>query len=275
MYLNTRERPGFEIDARSRRTEFAYTGTLEVRTLSRTYVGIGGERRTVDFDSSATFGGVNLQDALNRTVSSGGITVRHELTPLTSLTLDVTRVLDRFEYSPLRDADSTVIAGGVRLDPFALIKGSARFGYRDFQPVDRSLPGYRGSTAAVDLTYVALGTTSLGFQLGRDVQYSYDIDQPYYLQTGFAASIQQQIYGPVDASARVGAARLEYEDRLGMPPPVAERADHVQTFGGGVGYHVGRDVRIGFNIDKQTRESPVPYRRYHGLRIGMSVTYGS
>jgi len=270
-FLNTRDRPGYEIDARSQRTELTYAGLVEMRTLAKTYVGVTGERRSVEFDSAATFAGVNLHDALSRTESRFGATLRHELTPLTSLTFDLTRAQDRFDLSPLRDSDSTLIAGGVKLDPFALIKGWARFGYRDFRPVDRSLPGYQGSTAAVDLTYVALGTTSLGFQLARDVQYSYDIDQPYYIQTGVSGSIQQQIYGPLDAAAHVGAARLDYQNRIGGAPS-ADRADHVRMFGGGIGYHIGRDVRISFNVDKQTRESSVS--PYHGLRAGVSVIYG-
>jgi hypothetical protein len=234
-----------------------------------------GERRAIDFDATAVYGGVSLQQQLNRTTSTAGFTVRHELTPLTSLTFDATRVLDRFDFSPLRDADSTVIVAGVRLDPYALIKGTARFGYRDFRPADASLAGYEGSTAAVDLTYVALGTTSLGFQMARDVQYSFDINQPYYLQTGVAGSIRQQIYGPVDAAARVGAARLEYQDRIGAVPSSSDRADQYRSFGGGIGYHVGRDMRISFNVDKQMRDSPVASRQYHGMRYGVSVTYGS
>src|SRR6185503_17398854 len=100
-------------------------------------------------------------------------------------------------------------AGGVKLDPFALINGSASFGYRDFQPLSPAVPGYQGSTAAVTLSYVALGTTKLGLVINRDVQYSYDINQPYYLQTGIAGSIAQQIFGPVDVVGRAEGQRLD------------------------------------------------------------------
>ena len=50
--------------------------------------------------------------------------------------------------------------------------------------------------------------------------------------------------------------------------------DHVHTYGSGVGLHIGRDLRIGFNLDHQERISEVPNRGYDGLRYGASVTYG-
>ncbi len=45
-------------------------------------------------------------------------------------------------------------------------------------------------------------------------------------------------------------------------------------YGGGIGYRVGTDVRIGFNVDYYTRQSDRETRQYEGLRAGTSVTYG-
>jgi hypothetical protein len=44
--------------------------------------------------------------------------------------------------------------------------------------------------------------------------------------------------------------------------------------GVGVGYRMGREMRIGFNVDRERRESPVQRRDYLGYRTGISVTYG-
>jgi len=273
-YVRTRERPGFEIDARSQRNELGYDGSVELRMFSKTFIGVKGRRQQVEFDKDAVFLTNSLQFELNRTVTSQGLTVRHQLTPLTGLVFDAAKQQDRFEFSHLRDADSTQITGGVRFDPFALLKGTATFGYRDFEPVQPGLPSYKGSTAAVDLSYVALGSTKLTLQAARDVQYSYDINQPYYVQTGFLASLAQQIFGPIDAVGRIGAQRLDYRDRVGVVVPAANRIDYVHSYGGGVGYHLGRDIRIGFNIDNAHRTSAVTSRRYDGLRYGAAVTYG-
>lgn len=274
-HLSTRDRPGFEIDARSRRYENGIDGAVEIRALAKTYLGVRASRLKVDFDKAAVFLGSNLHFELNRTSTTTGASVRHQLTPLTSLALEITRVEDRFEFSPLRDSNSTAVSGVVTFDPFALIKGTARFGYRDFQPVQPGLPDYKGSIAAADLSYILLGTTRFSVGVIREVQYSYDINQPYYLQTGLNASIAQQLFGPLDVVGRAGAQQLAYRDRAGAVILASNRADRVRTYGGGVGYHMGRDLRIGVNIDHYKRTSPLSNRQYEGLMFGTSVTYGS
>lgn len=273
-WINTRERPGFEIDARSRRLEREFTGAGEIRALSKTLFGVRGARRNVEFDKDAVFLGTNLHDELTRTSAAAAITIRHELTPLTTISVEMGREQDRFDFSPLRDSNSQRIDVGLNFDPFALISGTARVGFRNFDPVAGDLPGYTGTTAAVDLAYVALGFTRLAVQATRDVQYSFDIDQPYYLQTGISGSLAQQIYGPVDVEGRVGTARLAYRTREGAQVAVSDRVDHVRTYGGGLGYRMGRDLRIGFNVDQQHRSSEIDRRQYDGLRYGIAVTYG-
>jgi hypothetical protein len=274
-FTNTRERPGFEVDARARRNEFGYGGTVEFRALSKTFIAVQASRQTSAFDRNAEFLGTNLSDQLNRTITDETISLRHELTPLTSLTLQVVREQDRFEFSHVRDSDSTQVAAGVKLDPGALIKGSAVVGYRNFVPQDPSLAGFKGTTVAADLSYVLLGVTKFAVKGTRDVQYSYDVNQPYYVQSGINLEISQQIVGPLDAVGRAGTARLEYRDRAGAVVAVSNRIDHIENYGGGLGYHIGRDTRIGFNIDQYERLSPVSGRQYKGLRYGIAVTYGS
>jgi hypothetical protein len=273
-YLSTRERPGFEIDARSQRRELGGKGMVEVRALSKTFLGVNASWMRTDFDSVATFDGVNLRDALNRTVTTGGVSLRHQLTPLTALSVNVSREQDRFEFSSLRDSDSTRVTGAIAFDPYALIKGSATFGYRDFQPLSPGLPGYQGATAAVDLSYTLLGMTRFGVQAERDIQYSYYINQPYYLLTGISGSITQQIFGPFDGLVRAGAQRLAYQNRDGVFVDNVNRVDYVHTYGAGIGYRLSRDLRLGVNIDQMHRISDVSRRQYDGLRFGTSVTYG-
>ena len=153
-YLNTNDRPGFEIDTRAPRVEVDYNGMLEYRLGSKTFVGARIDQRTTDFAPGQEFNGTNLNQELNRTVTTAGFTVRYQATPLTSVNFETTREEDRFEFSPLRDTDSTLFTGGLKFDPAALLKGSATFGYRDFRPLSSDVPGYQGSIAAVNLSYV-------------------------------------------------------------------------------------------------------------------------
>jgi hypothetical protein len=273
-YVNTRERPGYDIDARSQRFEKAVNAAIELRALSKTLVGVRGERRKIDYDKAAVFLGTDLQFALSRTVTSGALTLRHELTPLTNLTFDAGKEQERYDFQPLRDSNSTTFNAGVSFNRFALITGSAKIGYRDFKPVTPDLPGYAGSTALVNLTYSALGSTRLSVEGIRDVEQSYDINQPYYLLSGVTASIGQQIYGPLDVQGRIGAQRLAFRTRAGAVVDVPNRLDHVQMYGAGVGYRLGRNVRFGVNIDDQKRQSAVDILQYDGLRYGVAITYG-
>jgi hypothetical protein len=273
-YLDTRERPGFEIDTRAQRADAGLNAALELRMLSKTLVGVRGARKTVAFAEAQFFDDTNLERELNRKETTAGVTVRHELTSLTSLTVDVIRQQDRFEFSPDRDADSTRVDGGVRFNRSALVTGSAQVGFRKFEPLSADLPGYSGLVLSANLSYVALGSTKLGLSASRDVQYSFEEVQPYYLQTGMEASIAQQIYGPVDIQARVGTQRLAYEQRVTGLGGLADRVDRIRSYGAGIGYRTDRDLRIGFNVDNARRESDVNDHQYDGLRYGVSITYG-
>ena len=273
-YVATRERPGYEIDARAQRKEYGGTAKVELRALSKTFIGVNVATQHVNFDDTATFLGTNLHDDLNRTTTTYGGSVRHQLTPLTAVTVDAAQTQDRFEFNPLRDSNSTAVRVGLGFDPFALIKGSATFGVRDFAPLSPGLPSYRGFVGTADLSYTLLGATRFAVQWKRDISFSFDNDQPYYLENGFNGSITQQVFGPFDAMVRGGVAHLDYRDRAGAAVAVVDRSDEVRSYGVGVGYHFAEDLRLGFNVDKQQRISPVADREYSGLRYGTSLTVG-
>jgi hypothetical protein len=52
------------------------------------------------------------------------------------------------------------------------------------------------------------------------------------------------------------------------------RIDHIQIYGVGVGYRLGRDLRFGVNVDEQKRQSVLNILQYDGLRYGVAITYG-
>jgi Putative beta-barrel porin 2 len=273
-YANVRDRPGFEIDARSLRIETTVNGSVEVRTLSKTFFGARAERLRTNFDKDAVFLTSNLHTELNHVTTNTGFFVRHQLTPLTSVMVTASRIQDRFDFSSLRDSDSNIGAVSLTFDPFALIKGSLTVGYRDFRPSAAGLADFRGLTTAVNLSYTATEMTKFSVKANRDIEYSFDTDQPYYLLTGVEGSIAQQVFGPVDVAGRLGFQSLAYRDRAGAVVTVADRVDRVRTYGVGVGYHLSRDLRVGVNVDRSQRDSDVAHRQYAGLRIGTAVTYG-
>jgi hypothetical protein len=188
--------------------------------------------------------------------------------------LDLGTGADRFEFAPERDADSTQMSIGLAFASDALISGSARVGFRRFIPQAADVPDFKGGTTNVSLSYAARETTRFSLLASRDVQYSFDSTQPYYLLAGFTAVAQQRLFGPFDLEGRLGRQRLSYRDRAGVVVAVLGRVDHAQTYGGGLGFHVGSDLRLAFNLEHQRRLSEVANRNYSGLRIGMTATYG-
>ena len=269
----TRERPGFEIDARARHVQTGYEAAASFFFLPNTSIDFGARRTETDFDENAQFQDINLHDQLDSTSTSVMVGVSQKLTPLTTVSFGVNRRHDRFTFNPLRDSDSTDLTAAVRFDPAALLKGAVTVGYSDFEPASNILPSFTGVTMAADLSYAPLEVTKLIFRAERGVRYSYDVTEPYYLQTGFNAEVTQQVFGPVDLIARGGTASLDYRHRADLLALVVAHSDRVSSYGGGVGYHVGRSVRIGFNIDQVHRNSPIESRRYDRLTYGSSLTY--
>ena len=87
-------------------------------------------------------------------------------------------------------------------------------------------------------------------------------------------SIAQQLFGPLDVVGRAGTASLAYRDRAGALVEVTNRTDNLHTYGAGVGYHMGKSLRLGINLDYDQRLSDVAQRQYNNRRIGTAITYG-
>jgi len=276
-YLNIRERPGFEIDTRARRSEDVFFGGVDLPLTRKFTLGASWRTTRTAFRADEQFNNTYLRDVFNRRTSILTGSVRYALTPLTTLVLQAETVRERFEFSPVRDSDSVRILPGVEFNAAALVNGTARVGYRRFNMRSPGMPDYSGPIASVDVGYSLLGVTRFALSVSRDVAYSYEIQSPYYVATGIAATVTQHVGGPWSVLARGGRQRLAYHDAQsapGMTPPQQNRTDTVRFYGGGVGYRVSPNARLGFNVDYYTRESPVVLHNYRSLRAGTSVTYG-
>jgi len=274
-YKNTRERPGYEIDTRALHTELNYGGQVDVKWFAKSAIVLKADRYQVLFDPAAQYEHTSLHDLLDRVTSSETIGLEYQLTPLTTIAGNYSIGQDRFKYNDLRNSKSSTIGASVRFDPAALLKGTASIGYYDYRPDDPATPGYKGMTANAVLSYVLLGSTKLKIDGSRGVQYSYDINQPYYVQTGGTVTIAQRLFGPLDVTALGGFQQLAYQNRTGVVSVVSDRTDRVKAIGVGLGYHLSRDTRVGFNIEQDHRDSILLSHEYTGLRYGFSVTYGS
>jgi hypothetical protein len=269
--LNTRQRPGFEIDARARHYETDFHVGSDVRVASKTTVRLDFRHLDYSFAGDEVFNGRPLNQELNRTLKAAELGWRQRLTALTTWVTRFSRESERFEFEDVRNSDSTRISSGFELGRFALIRGSAFAGYRKLTPADGGLlPEFSGVTADVNVSYTAPTQTRLGMAVQRDVQYSYEQQTPYYVQTGWTATLTQRVTGRWDVQLTGGRDRLSYQ----AVNPVDARKDFVGRFGGGIGYAIGDQVRAGFDVQSFYRSSDLPGREYGGIRAGVSVTYG-
>ena len=269
-----RQRFGYEIDLRFRRDVADLAAGVDVRVAGRTRVGVGARRTSYRHDPDAEFFGSSVREALDRHTDALSLHLQYALTPLTTWVVSGERSYDRFDFTPSRDSDSTRVDTGFDLSPSALIAGRGRIGYRRIFGTGGVYPGYSGAVASVAASSTLRGRTHLDVTVDRDISYSWEPLYPYYVRTGAMATITPQLTARWDVRGRLGIQRLAYRPVAGVPGVMEDRVDRVALIGGGVGYRVGRDVRVGIGVDRERRETPVLRHAYEGYRTGLSVTYG-
>jgi Putative beta-barrel porin 2 len=280
-YLNTRQRPNFEIDLRSRHLENNLLAGAEVRVTPKFSVEVAGRRFDTEYDADAEFDGTSLQRTLNRKSTGLQSVVRHRLTPLTTLAVRYDNLRDEFEFAPSRDSKSYRVMPGVEFKPRALISGSAYVGYRKFTPAEAAvLPEFSGLVSELGLSYTLLGATTFGVSYRRDLTYSYEETQPFFVDNSVGASVRRALGRRFDVLLSADRHSYAYRDLLIALPvtgarPAPERVDITWNYAGSLGYRIGREGRIGFGVSYWQRESTTKrFRDYDNLRIGTTATYG-
>jgi hypothetical protein len=249
------------------------TGSAGLKVLAgpRTAFVVSGRWHDFQFDSGETFDGVPLSTSLNRQVDTYEASVDHALTPLTTLNVTAAWQEDRFDESPERDAHAFSFVPALNFDPIALVQGTLAVGYKRFEPRSADLPSFSGVVVRTAITYTLLERTRFELRGARDVQYSFETLEPYYIGSGARLQITHRLTGAFDLQAAAGRDRLSYRS---IAPSLSERVDRVDLFSAGVGYRFADNVRLGVNWEYTRRLSDRPDRRYDRRRIVASMLYG-
>ena len=271
-WVSTKDRLNAELDARAPRTQRTIIGGTRILVASRTTLVFNARRADLDFDEGTEFDGADLARNLNSRADSVEAGVQLALTPLTTLNLTTSVQHDRFDSAPERNANTIRVTPSLQFDPTSLIRGTVLVGYRHFETLDPVLPDYSGVIVQVLAGYTLLERTKFDLDLSRDVQYSYEDLEPYYLSTGGRLTVTHQLVGPFDVQAFGGRQSLGYRSTLGAEE---SRTDRVETFGAGAGYRFHTQYRVGFTWEHNRRRSDRPDRRYERDRLFASFTYGS
>jgi hypothetical protein len=277
-YLNTRQRPNYEVDVRSRHVEDAITLGTELALTSRLLLTVQGRQSEVRYDADDVLG-TALQRTLNNQRDAVQVTARHRLTSLTAIASRFDVFRDRFEYSPVRDSRSYRVMPGVEFRPQALLNGSAYVGYRKFTPEHHEvLPDFAGLVADLGLSYTLLGATTFGTTYRRDLTYSYEELQPFFIDNTVGASVRRALGARFDLMGGIDRHRYDYQRTLTAEtavPNAPQQVDTTWSYSASVGYRLRPETRLGFGVSYWQRDSTTRrFREYDNLRVGITMTGG-
>ena len=235
--LDTRERLNVELDVRAPRTQTVLAAGTRILLSPRTGLVFDLRQAGLEFSEGTSFDDVLLSQELNSTTKTieGGLEVY--LTPLTTFAVTASHQTDRFDESPERNADTFRILPSIRMEAPAIIQGSLSVGYRRFSALDPETPDFSGVVVQGSLTHTFGEQTRVDLTLSRDVQYSFEPNEPYYLTTGFRVVLTQQLQESFDVRATAGRDRLDYREEATpwRERRIEQRDAHGSLYGAGRG----------------------------------------
>lgn len=272
--LSTGNRPNNEIDLRAQRTFNTYGGGAAFLLFSRTAAVVNYQRQRLEYDPGQTYAGEDLATQFNNLREAYDVGARIALTELTTMSVTGGQERMRFTLSPERDSDSTRAGVSFDFNPAAIITGTAAFGYRDFKPASPSLAPYRGLVAQATVKYAYQDRTAVSVRYLRDVDYSVEEAQPYYLLNAGTLTVTQRIGGPFDLQGVIGREVRSYRSVAGAVVTAASDSDTTDTATAGFGYRLGETTRLSINVEFTKRDALDTGRSYDRRRIYCSVSYG-
>jgi hypothetical protein len=267
------ERVGFEIDTRARHTQTTALAGVDVDVSAKTALTAWVGRSATAYDEDEQYLTFLLADQLNHTRDTAAGGARFRVTPLTTVLVAAEFERHRFELAPLRDADSFRIAPAIAIDSGAAISGNARAGFRTFVPRHPEVPSFRGLVGTARLHYALPDVVRLDLEANRDLSYSYDPLQPYYLESGARLTAAHRVFGPIELIG-VGERREVRSQRVGGRA-FDGRREVTTSLGGGLGLQMHRQVRFALTYERTERVSTEPVgRNYERNRLYASFNYG-
>jgi hypothetical protein len=259
-----------EIDARALRTDREIAAGVQYDVSPVASLTVSGGRTDVEYSNMAVYQDVYLGPALDRTNTMVTASVKMQATPFTSVTVNGYAGRDDFTYAVSRDAD---LAGGdveLNFSPEAIIRGRLLVGFRQQDFDDPTIATYRGVTGRGGITALLVWRAMLGVDYIRDVQYSFDRSEGYYVESGVDVAYTQRIGGPFDLQLRVGQHTLDYGARVATP----EHSEVVRAYQTGVGYNLESGSRFALTYEFAERTGEVEdERRFSRRRLFGSFTY--
>ena len=264
--VRNRMRPNGEVDVRADVKNNELSGGLayELSADSRLFAAVVDT--DVDYED-AFEDGVSLEQSLSHsgTEYMGGL--KTALTPLLAMQVRGGVRKDKFRFEPNRNGESRLGTMALTFDRDAVVSGVAQFGYQDYVPDDPLVSRYQGLTASVGLAYPVLefGRFNFGYQHG--IEYSFDVEEGYYVNNSFSLAYTQRLFGDADLQVQGTRGTFDYGNREGAQ----DRQDTLDSVNGNLGYNLPNRSRVSMNYELTERRSPaIAARNYVRRRIFLS-----
>jgi hypothetical protein len=268
---HTSERLNAELDIRAPRAQTHLAAGGRYLASPRAGFVAAVKHTSVEFDEGSTFDGIALSRTLSSNVGVVEAGVEYYATPLTTISVIASRQQDRFDAAPERDTDSFRIMPSIRMDAPAIVQGSLAVGIRRFDGQDPELPDFTGLVVQGTLSHAIGELTKVDLAVSRDVQYSFEETEPYYLLSSIRVTVTRQIRETLDIRGAVGREQLDYRARFAGTD---ERRDSWQMISAGVGFRYRPHIRLGVDLEFAKRSSDRADREYDRTRLLGSLTYG-
>ena len=272
-YATRGDRVGFEIDTRARHTQSTVMAGADVDVTEVTALTAWVGRSITAYDKNQPYLTFMLADQLNHSRDTAAAGARFRVTPLTTVLVAAEFERDRFEVAPLRNADSFRVGPEIALDTGAALTGNIKGGFRSFKPSYPGVPGYNGLVGTARLHYALPDIVKLDLEANRDLSYSYDPVQPYYMESGARLTASQRVTGPLEAIGIVERREIRNQRVGGLA--FDGRREVITSIGGGFAIQIQNQMRFTFTYERAKRTSTEPVgRNYERTRVVGSISYG-
>jgi hypothetical protein len=277
-YLRTRMRRSPEIDARARRVDRNVLGGMAFEVSPRTALTASVRLDDTNYAEGERFHNVALDAALNRSGRGADAGVRYSVTPLTTLSVTAGYEAQEFKESHIRDLTRYTVGPMLEFSPEAAIRGRVMTALELFRPEDPALDERMGIAYQALLNWSLFGRTTFDLGTGRNITYSYQDTEPYYLLTNVRLLVTQPLPGWFELYGSYDWQHLTYSWRLDADATSSEpdRVDTLTSATGGFGMRLGQAFHVKVGVERTRRRSiEDSLQNFKRMRIMTTVTVGS
>jgi hypothetical protein len=277
-YIRTRVRRSPEIDARARRVDRNVQAGMAFDVSPRTALTASVRLDDTNYAEGERFRNVALDEALNRSGRGADAGVRYAITPLTTFTVTAGYETQEFKESHIRDLTRYTVGPTLDFSPEAAIHGRVVTAFELFKPADPTLAERMGIAYSALLNWSLFGRTTFDLGAGRNISYSYQDTEPYYLLTNVRLLVAHPLPGSFELYGGYDWQHMAYRWLLGANATSSDsdRVDKLTAANGGIGVRLGRIVHVKLGVEKTRRRSiEDPRQNFKRMRILSTVTVGS